>query len=604
VTSPDFAVVVALDTERDAVLDAFELSESLDKYPRPAFKTKSQEGFSGILYHINGQGLQDALSATRELLGKAGQDIDLVINIGIGGIIADDDLKIGDVVCASRAIEVEKNEKYDVSSNSVGEDQSIRLPGPEIFDAENIFKWQIAKFGGDPTKYSPWSSQCENQLDEFDLVTGDIGSSDPSPVVRTGPIASSGAVVIDKSAKDGFTDYLTERVDRNILSVDEESAGVLRGVKQWNAKHNGSVIPAVLRGMSDFADKNKAISEEGRQSYAAFTAVSLFKYLLENSFITDVFGEFDSANLPNPDIPNEVNTVRKNVSQLRGQIEGKFGVRHRSANTPLSELGLLSTSGVPLKRLLAKDSALESLLEELVRFEYATEHSQPQFRSDYAAAVFGNSLMRNRNILEILGYMRKNNVSNENIRDYSQNAYNTRLRFDVHKQTTINDNLGGTTIDSFITRSWDTKTIENHPWQPLNAPPKTIPEQTATENVVLERFDSYESELVFDISIESINGRVQIDGETKLTEQKTIPPHERGHAQFNLGPDSDLTRFRHDSEAFPWEAPDIIRISVEVTDPSGGGLSGTVYSNAQKNAISIPLPGAAQEKDGLRFPRV
>lgn len=601
-TSPNFAILVALDKERDEVLKVFDSEPiSSGRFSRPAWRLAPGDEFSGILYHINDQGLQSALGATTELLRQVGQDLDLVVNIGVGGIIADDDLKIGDVVCATRAYEIDYNEKYVAESE---DGRSLRLPGPKVFDSENSFKWNVKYFDGKSTDLTQWQSVCEGTLDEFDLDKGDIGVPNPAPSIEVGPLASSGAVVTDKSTEEGFSKYITSRIDRNILAIDEESAGVLRAVKEWNAKHGGAILSGILRGMSDFADENKAVLEEGRQSYAAYTAASLFNYLLENGWIDTLFEEELSFDLPNSEVPEEMDSIRSIVSQLRGQVEGRFDVHHLSLGRSGNDFRLRDTSTIPVKRMLSETPAIEHLLDELVNFEYSTQAMRPEFKSDSAAEIFGTSLHQDRNILHILNEMRKWGMSEESVQNVAQNVYNMRLRYDVHTSTTVCEEFGGTTLDSFITRSWEKKVIEEHPWQPIGASPKEINEQEATFNVVLERFDSYGGELEYDTTVRSVNGNVSIDDGLVSERRETIGVDNHTHLRFTIDSHSDLTTMRFDSEAFPWHVADILELSVSVKTDSKTELDGTGYSDASQAVVHIPLPGADEDSGDILIPSV
>lgn len=604
-SSPDFAILVALNEEKDEVLKVFN-SEAVprNRYHRPAWELAPNKEISGVLYHINDQGLMSAQSATTDLLRKVGQDLDLVVNIGIGGVIADDDLEIGDVVCASRACEIDYNEEYKNVSEKGESDQSQRLPGPKVFDSENTFKWDVKYLEGKPSELTQWRSVCKNTLEEFDFDKDDIDVTDPSPSIEVGPVASSGAVIKDKSTEDGFADYITSRVDRNILSADQESAGVLRAIKEWNARHGDSILSGVLRGMSDFADENKAELEEGRQSYAANTAASFFNFLLENGWIERVFRDDVSFSLPNPRTPEEVDTVNSVVSQLRGQIEAQFDVRHMSMNRSMKDIGIVKTSTIPIKRMLSENSALEHLLEELVTFEYKTQITQPRFKSNYAAEIFSKSINQNMNMLNILNKMRTSTICGESIQNASQNLYNMRLRYDVHTATTVCDEFGGTTLDSFITRSWEKKVVENHPWQPIGAAPETINEQEATFNIVLERFDSYDGELEYDINVKSVNDNVSINGDLISGCRETLKKDGCTHIRFTIDSSSKFKTMRFDSEAFPWHVADILKLTVTAETASGTKLDEIGYAGEDQVVAHIPLPGADKDSGDILVPSI
>jgi hypothetical protein len=254
--------------------------------------------------------------------------------------------------------------------------------------------------------------------------------------------------------------------------------------------------------------------------------------------------------------------------------------------------------------MLSESSALEHLLEELVTFEYTTQTTQPRFKSDIAAEIFSMSLYQNMNMLYLLNKMRAWAISEESVQDVAQNVYNMRLRYDIHAATTVCEEFGGTTLDSFVTRSWGTKVIEDHPWQPIGAPPEVINEQEATFNVVLERFDSYDGELKYDTMVKSVNGNVSIDDSLISERRETLEADDHTHLRFTIDSGPDLTKMRYDSEAFPWQVADILELIVTVEMPSGAGLDGTGYAGADQAVVHIPLPGADEDSGDILTPSI
>lgn len=105
-------------------------------------------------------------------------------------------------------------------------------------------------------------------------------------------------------------------------------------------------------------------------------------------------------------------------------------------------------------------------------------------------------------------------------------------------------------------------------------------EQEARFNIVLERFDSYDGELEYDITVNSVNDKVSVDGNFMSSRRETLKRDDNIHIRFTIDSNSEFTTMRYDSEGFPWQLADILKLTVTVGTVSGTGLDGTGYADA------------------------
>jgi len=553
---------------------------------------------------VQEQGLSPALSATNDLYEIIGPSLDLLINIGIAGGLSDDDLKVGDVVSGSHVYEVDRNEKYRAGVQG----KSTRLAGPKPFDLENRFKSAIKRFRGDFDAIGEWSSNVESQLAEFGLSPSNItdqSSSQATPTLSVGPIASSGSVVADRGASEVSMSEHILGIDRNILVVDQESAAVVQQVKRNNAKFSRHVLPGILRGVSDFADSDKGTDEAGRQDYAMFSATSLFKYLLESGCLDDIFNKTSpSERIPSAITPPAITRAQKIASTLRGQVEGKFGVLHRSLEDPPESLPAQKEDGMPIP---------EILLELMIDFETQCLESKISLTNGAAMNIFSETLRDYRNVLYFLEYDLRSQIPKEEraAGQLAQNISNALLRIQILETTISRGAVGGTAVDSFSCREWETEEM----------PPghfgrgQTIWVPKASQVVVLERFDSGSATKYYEVCLTALNGRVEVEKAESARTRCEIPEGGCDSVSFNIteADTNERRTHRFDESQYPWGDMDILKIDIFESpaplsdldkDLQEVGEEWLAKQNINHSTFHTALPGVDQEQGGISVPVV
>ncbi|MFC4452098.1 hypothetical protein [Halorussus aquaticus] len=602
----DFGIIIPMLSEFKVFCDVFDTSNiNQGLFEGQLREVHTSSDFRGVVHCVQEQGLSPALSATDDLYEKIGPSLDLLVNIGIAGGLDDDDVKIGDVVSGSHVYEIDRNEKYTSDDQN---SSPIRRAGPKPYDMENRFKSATKKIRVDFDTISEWSSNVGSQLGTFGLSPADIspnGSDQFEPALTTGPIASSGSVVTDRGTiEDGMSDYIVS-IDRNILVVDQESVAVIEQVKRNNAKFGRHVVPGVLRGISDFADSDKGTDEEGRQDYAMYSAASLFKYLLELGYLDDIFNKASSnERIPTPITPPAIKRAQKIASTLRGQVEGKFGVAHRSLEDPLESLP---------ERLEEEMPTEDILLEIMVAFENQCLQSDISLTNGAASDVFSAALRDHRNMLYSLESNLKNQIPEEG-REAAQlvkNMSDAHLRLKILETTTSRGAVGGTAIDSFSRRNWDMKEVPAGHFSRGDV----VPLPSASQVVVLERFDAQSTTKHYEVVMEALNGRVAVEEGRSATARCEIPDGGHTSVSFNISEADSNERRKHrfDEAQYPWGDRDILQIDVyaspvplsdferDVQEVDGQWL---LKRNIDHSTLHTALPGVDQEQGGISVPNI
>lgn len=601
----DFGIIVPMLSEFKIFCDVFDtLDIDQGKFEGQLREVRTASEFRGLVHCVQEQGLSPAISATDDLYEKIGPSLDLVVNIGIGGGLDDDDVKIGDVVSGSHVYEIDRNEKYASDDQNV---KPIRLAGPKPYDIENRFKTATNRIRGNFDAISEWSTNVKNQLNEFGLKPADIAPSDSNPsepALSIGPIASSGSVVTDRGTiENGMSDHILN-IDRNILVVDQESVAVVEQIKRNNAKFGRHVIPGVLRGVSDFADSDKGTDEAGRQDYAMYSAASLFKYLLESGYLDEVFNKTSpSERIPSPITPSAIIRAQKIASTLRGQVEGKFGVHHRSLEDSPESLPEPLKEGMP---------TAEILLERIVDFETRCLENNINLTNGAASNVFSAALYDHRNILYFLESDLRNQVTTKGRESLqlAQNMSNACLRLNILETTASRGAVEGTSIDCFTRREWEME--EMSPGHFFRGE-ELVQSPTASQVVVLERFDSGNTTQYYEVTMEALNGRVAVEEGKLATARCEIPEGDHSTTSFNITEDDSNKprRRRFDENQYPWGNMDILEINVYASsaplsefekDVQGADEEWLIERNIGRSILRTTLPGVDQERGGISVP--
>lgn len=284
--APDFAVVIALKEEFRAVAEmlrgVWPYSPDVDSSESPEPDEGDNAVFSlslpcaegsvanGKILLINQAGPFNALQATERYLEK--QRPRLLVNIGISGIISND-LRLGDVVVATDAVEYAANVKSVESTDFL----DGLMPGNDWFPTSQHIWQEYARVDTRrETTFAFWQAAAVDSLYEAlnaaeRAELGEFGLTDRPPQIHHGKIATGPILSADAKLKK----WLSERVDRKLLCIDQEAAEVLRATKG-----RSPIYTLVLRGISDGADPSKGALEQlsrgNIRKWALWNALSLF----------------------------------------------------------------------------------------------------------------------------------------------------------------------------------------------------------------------------------------------------------------------------------------------------------------------------------------
>lgn len=203
-----------------------------------------------ILTQAQGQGNQAGTSAYYGL--NLNFKLDYVVLLGIAGSINEKDVKIGDVVIAKSIYDGQLGKETDN-----GFRPEIRVYTPNAIVNSILLDFMNENAG------QTLKSVC--------------GGSRPTFSCIYEPIGNNGHVITTKES--GFVNNLQNNVDRKVVAVEMESAGVAYGVYQ-GALEGMCERLIVIRGISDYADPNKS-PDNRYHVLASENAVSVFNKMLK-----------------------------------------------------------------------------------------------------------------------------------------------------------------------------------------------------------------------------------------------------------------------------------------------------------------------------------
>lgn len=203
-----------------------------------------------ILTQAQGQGNQAGTSAYYGL--NKSFSVDYVVLLGIAGSVSEKDAKIGDVVIARN-----------------------------VFDGQ-LGKETVEKFKPETKMYMPNAIVNSAVLDFMNEATGKMYKNllgEPKEVFSCiyEPIGNNGHLIGTKTSE--FINNLQDNIDRKVVAVEMESAGVAYGVYQ-GALDGLCENLIVIRGISDYADPKKSPKNQ-YHAPASENAVTIFGELLE-----------------------------------------------------------------------------------------------------------------------------------------------------------------------------------------------------------------------------------------------------------------------------------------------------------------------------------
>jgi nucleoside phosphorylase len=347
-------VFLALPEEHDRFIEQF---PSLDTIRDDQFLFIEHQintpNFKMISVLASGMGIDNAYAATSA--GIARFKPNLIICLGIAGSLTSD-LKIGDVSVSNEVIDISQNIKISElpsikkrRSTKRTRVQQPRAPqtvvelSPKSFQILPELSASFRFLRSHPTlkiHLANWVDRAKSRRSELlgdisDSVITDEMAQDPSAEI--GPLIS-GPVVASTAFKSAL-----KIIDRKILAVETESAGVCRASA-------AAKIPCItVRGISDHADKSKNALERttklAARHLAAENAISYFSLQLNNpAFMRIASNHFQESSQPQffSDSDREPDKILARVSQhlddYLQKMSPEYKNRPNNANLPIPRI--------------------------------------------------------------------------------------------------------------------------------------------------------------------------------------------------------------------------------------------------------------------------
>ena len=306
----DLVVVIPLEEEVEEFTAIFGLLE--DHSTESTFRFTVDGGhpdISILMIQQDGMGKTHARQAASAALNDF--DAGVAICLGIGGCLTDD-LCLGDVCYSNNVFDVLDNAKVsDVGDKGLNMDFS---PTHFVTDRKLTAALGFMRQKKDlKPRYQQWQAEREAFAKSLSIgiVTGRNGRQETlgAPRTKDGSIACASVTKSDE-----YNDRL-KRIDRKVLAVETESAGVYEAAK-------ANEVPAItIRGISDHADDSKNKLESG-------TSGAIRKVAAANA------ASFLQLQLGNPEFRNFLNGRRRTVQG--GSVELQTGLA--SSTRPLLEV--------------------------------------------------------------------------------------------------------------------------------------------------------------------------------------------------------------------------------------------------------------------------
>ena len=215
-----------------------------------AFTTIEDKNFHLILTQAQGQGNQAGTSAYYGI--NMNFRVDYIVLLGIAGSVNEKNAKIGDVVIARSIYDGQLGKEIDG-----GFKPETRVYSPNAFVNSKILDYMNEANG------KLYKSVCSELKETFSCIYE--------------PIGDNGHLITTKDSE--FVNNLQENVDRKVVAVEMESAGVAYGVYQ-GALEGLCERLIVIRGISDYADPDKSPDNE-YHVLASENAVTIFDEILK-----------------------------------------------------------------------------------------------------------------------------------------------------------------------------------------------------------------------------------------------------------------------------------------------------------------------------------
>lgn len=284
----DIALVVPLEEELIQVLSLF-LSKENRSTPTVLCHVvdSGNPNVTMIVVQQQGMGKTHATNAANFVLDR--YDVGLMVCLGIAGTLSDD-LRLASVCYSGKIADVLDNNKItDVEKDSDDDPDDAETEfSPHHYETPDVFTHALGFARTQPDvrpAYLSW--QERRQVAAETAVPFEVPAPGGKSERIGKPCSLPGVIVCGMVSKSKVYNDKLRKIDRAVLAVETESGGVFA-----QAKYHGDFAAMSIRGISDYADKDKKRLEEAskgavRDLAAANAASFLYFQITENHYFQE-----------------------------------------------------------------------------------------------------------------------------------------------------------------------------------------------------------------------------------------------------------------------------------------------------------------------------
>lgn len=342
-------IFVALAEEYDQLLNEFppiaDLSDDVHVTSEHMCGVEGYRIFSVLSKEMGDAAANDAVESAIDRLS-----IDLIVCLGIAGSLSGD-LKIGDVAVSNEIIDISQNIKISdkvvkvkkrvakkrKADSPVKTEQIIEL-SPKFLPVPLQLSASFRFVRSHPLlklKHAEWVAKA-SELRE--ALVGDIGSTELQMELQSEPNVEVGPIISGPVVASGAFRKTLKSLDRKVLAVETESAGVFRAAVKAG-------IPCItVRGVSDHADVNKnALERTTKNAARNLASINAVRYLgiqLSNPKFMRI-AEFHRSKidfqqqLPDDQPETILGKVDKSIDDYLKAMSPEYKHRPNGANLPI-----------------------------------------------------------------------------------------------------------------------------------------------------------------------------------------------------------------------------------------------------------------------------
>ena len=282
----DIALVIPLEEELIQVMDQFPSAENRSTDTVLCHVLDSgRDDVKMIVVQQQDKGKTHAINAANFLLDS--YEIGLIICLGIAGSLSDD-MQLGSVCYSGRVADVLDNNKItDTDKDSIDDPDDAETEfSPYHYETPDRI---TQAFGFARTQPDVRPAYLSWQDNREAAAIASVPNEVPAPGGKTErigkPLTLPGVIVCGMVSKSKKYNDMLRKIDRSVLAVETESGGMFS-----QAKFHQNVPAMTIRGISDYADKDKKkLEQESKNAVrdlAAANAVSfLYFQINENPYL-------------------------------------------------------------------------------------------------------------------------------------------------------------------------------------------------------------------------------------------------------------------------------------------------------------------------------